>query len=66
MQHRTQIVDDLEKELLIWKKRCEYEGKTISKKFVQARSMWSFHKHSIVDIEASNDIMYCQSNKWPT
>ena len=55
MQHRKQIVDNLEKELWIWRTRCRSDGKNISKRLVQARAKWAFHKHGISDFKASND-----------
>lgn len=55
MQNRRQIVDNLEKELWIWRKRCKSEGKNISKRLVQARAKWSFHKNGIPDFKVSND-----------
>lgn len=63
MQHHRQVVVDLEKEMQIWRKRCEYEGKTISKKLVQVRGNWTFHRHEIIDIKVSNEIMYGQNFK---
>ena len=53
MQHRRQIVDSLEKELWLWRTKCRSDGKNISKRLVQARAKWAFHKHGIVEFKAS-------------
>ena len=53
MLHRRQIADNLEKELWFWRIKCKFEGKNISKRLVQARAKWAFHKHGIVDFKAS-------------
>ena len=53
MQHRRQIVDNLEKELWIWRAKCRADGKNISKRLVQARAKWAFHNQGIVDFKVS-------------
>ena len=53
MLNRRKIVDNLDKELWLWRIKCKSEGKDISKRLVQARAKWAFHKHGIVDFKAS-------------
>lgn len=53
MQNRRQIVDNLEKELWIWRAKCRADGKNISKRLVQARAKWAFHNQGIVDFKVS-------------
>ena len=53
MQHRRQIVDNLEKELWVWRAKCRADGKNISKRLVQARAKWAFHNQGIVDFKVS-------------
>ena len=55
MQHRRKIVDNLEKELWIWRTRCRSDGKNISKRLVQARAKWAFQKHGIAGFKASDN-----------
>ena len=64
MQHRRQIVDNLEKELWIWRTRCRSDGKNISKRLVQARAKWAFHKHGITDFKVCSlvQITYTSRN----
>ena len=63
MQHRRQIVDNLEKELWIWRTRCRSDGKNISKRLVQARAKWAFHKHGITDFKVRDRVQITYTHK---
>ncbi|XP_059087129.1 uncharacterized protein LOC131883631 [Tigriopus californicus] len=63
-KHRA-LITRLESDLWDWRQECRTEGKkALSKKLVQARARWAFHREGMKDFKASDGWYWKWLSRW--